>query len=201
MSEFFRNLSKASIAGLAIGVGILFIVLSDPPHTICRSQLERFKEQQVGFLLRDKKSKDPKTGFEKDLDRCKASNNPGGCYELFAKIRSYLQSTDTIDLKCLTTVGSESAVKNFYNKTIDLFSQLAWGSVPPENVNLKFGWLDTSDLNLYCQLKDRFILTYGNAAYQQKIERAFSDLPGSKQMPREQAWQLMLFSANCKVYL
>ena len=202
MDSLFKNLTKGTIAVLAIGGGIILLVLFDPPHTICNSQAARFNDQQVGLLLKDPKIKSQQIApFEADLNRCKQTNTPGGCYELFRKMKTVLQSVDAVEVNCLPDLGGQSIVKKFFNNSIDLIAQLAWGGKPPEAATLKFGWLDSSDLNLFCQLKERYILTFGNEAYQSKVEKAFTELPGSKGLPRDQAWQLMLYSTNCRSYL
>ena len=201
MDSLLKNLSKTALAAIAIGFGILVIVVFDPPHSICSAQKDQFVMQQTGNLIPDVKKKENVAKFETDYNRCKQTNAPGGCYELFSKMKVVIESIDSVDVKCLSELGGLSSVKTFFNNSINLLAQLAWGGRPPDNITIKYGWLDSADIGLFCKVKDRFILTYGNSVYQNTVEKAFLELPGVKDIPREQAWQLMIYSTNCTSYL
>ncbi len=61
-------------------------------------------------------------------------------------------------------------------------------------------WLDTADIALFCQLKSRIMAFYGEDSWVALRERMMRDLPGAKDLPRNQVWDLSLFSENCARY-
>ena len=88
MVEFFRNLSKHTLAFIIIGVGILLIVASDPPVTVCGQQIKAFEKAEIGNLVKDpKESFRKESRFKKVLSVCRRANSIGGCYEFFNGIR------------------------------------------------------------------------------------------------------------------
>lgn len=201
MGEFFRQLSKGTLAFLVIGAGILFIVLSDPPATVCGEQIKAFNNKQVGFL-----TKGPKEGFREQtrfhqlVDVCIRSNSVGGCYEAFQQIRSTAEQTRSFSLECLSKAGAQSAIKDFFNKSLDLLIRLAWGPLPPESINLKLGWLEPTEVALFCKLKDYYLALYGDQAWAAFREKYLQSLPGAKEIGREEAWKRSLVSIDCGRY-
>jgi hypothetical protein len=77
---------------------------------------------------------------------------------------------------------------------------LAWGETPPTAYHAKFGWLDTADVSLYCGLKTRIIAFYGDPAWSAFREKMMKELPGAKDLARNQVWDMSLFSENCSRY-
>ena len=53
-----RFIARNVIAFLAIAGGMAYIIMNEPPHTVCDSQLEVFKKSQQTFLFKDPK-RDP----------------------------------------------------------------------------------------------------------------------------------------------
>lgn len=204
MDKFLNSLPKNIVAFLAISGGIIFIVLSQPPVTVCDSQVEKFKAMQINFLYRDEKYPKAKnikrTKFEYLRDRCKETNSPGGCYELFSDMKLMLHDLALFTDECAANSGGISEVKRSSWETVDLLIRLAWGASPPSAYNIKFSWLDTADVSLYCQLKNRIILMYGESSWSSFREKLMRDLPGAKELTRNQVWDMSLFSENCARY-
>lgn len=209
MDALLRVIPKNLIAFLAITGGILFIVLSQPPHTVCDSQLEVIKKAQEKFLYKDPKSKKVNTTRYQTLyDHCKITNNPGGCYELFQEMKVLLYDLGTLSSECSGPLGAVPEHKRALWDVTELLIRLAWGDKPPESYHAKFGWLDTADVSLYCRLKERIIAFYGDAAWTRfrepylnpKNQNNVKELPGSKDMTRNQIWDMSLLSENCARY-
>ena len=74
------------------------------------------------------------------------------------------------------------------------------GEKPPAAYHSKFGWLDTADISLYCKLKGRYQATYGEGAWTSLREKMMKELPGAAEMPRNQVWDMIIFSENCARY-
>lgn len=199
--RLFSLLPKGLIAFLAIAAGMAFIILSEPPHTICDSQLEVFRAAQKSFLFLDPKKKTMKTTkFNELRDHCKLTNNPGGCYELFQEMKIMLRDLDAVPSDCAEVVGQVPEVKNALWKTTELMVELGWGEKPPSTYYQKFGWLDKSDISLFCQLKSRINRVYGEQAWISFRERMFTSLPKAKELSRNQVWDMSILSENCARY-
>ncbi|NJL25126.1 MAG: hypothetical protein HC902_08090 [Calothrix sp. SM1_5_4] len=200
--NWLYTLSKNTLAFVVIAGGILFIIVSSPPHTVCDSQLRVLRESQKRFLYKDpENSKVIKTTtYEYLRDRCKMTNNPGGCYELFQRMKGFLDGIGTLPSECSASAGRVSEYKRALWETSELIVRLAWGEQPPTAYHAKFGWLDTADVALYCRLKYRISQVYGEAAWNDFRERMMRELPGAKDLPRNQVWEMSLFSENCARY-
>ncbi|MBX3021469.1 MAG: hypothetical protein KF799_07290 [Bdellovibrionales bacterium] len=201
MDRWLAQFSKNTIAFVAIVGGILFIVLTSPPHSVCDSQIEVIKEAQKAFLYTDPKSKLVKTTKYQTLrDRCKATNNPGGCYELFQNMKVLLQDLSAVPSECGSAVGGVTEVNRALWETAELLVRLAWGEKPPASYHQKFGWLDAADINLFCKLKARITYLYGEPAWNSFREKMMAELPGARDLNRNQVWEMILFSENCARY-
>jgi len=204
MNQFLASVPKNILAFVAIAAGIVFIILSQPPASVCDQQIEVIKTAQTNFLYKDEffpKSKVIKTTkYEYLRDRCKQTNDPGGCYELFQEMKILLHDLNTLTSACASAAGSLAPVRRALWETLDLMVRLAWGEKPPESYSTKLGWLDSADVNLYCKLKDKAQLIFGESQWDRFREKLMVELPGAKELPRNQVWDLSLFSENCARY-
>lgn len=199
--EKLLQLPKHILALVVISAGIFLIVVSDPPATVCGEQLKNFKAKQVGFLYQKQdESFRSGTQFQKLRDVCVSSNTLGGCYELFQKIRGTLTAIRSFSTECISKAGGDGAVKEFMNKSLDLLIKLAWGVKPPEAVGLKLGWLEPTEVSLFCQLKDYYQVMYGDQAWAQFREPYMTGLPDAEKLQRKDVWALSLLSIDCSAY-
>jgi hypothetical protein len=201
MDKILAAIPKNTLAFLAIVGGIIFIILAEPPKSVCDAQIEVIKKSQQKFLYKDPKSKMVKTTrYQTRLAFCKDRNDPGACYELFHDMRSFLRDLSNVPTDCSGAVGAVSEFKKAMWDSMTLIVQLAWGDKPPASYNAKFGWLDTADITLYCQLKNSLQMIYGETAWDNYREKMMKELPGAKELPRNQVWDMALFSENCARY-
>jgi hypothetical protein len=200
MIEWLKSLPKTIFVALVLGVGVLFIVFSDPPRTICDARMKAFDEGAKGFLTVDPVKK-REARFGKLLDICKKTNSVGGCYELFQNLRETVKATRLVGADCYSKLASRGEVKNAIQQSLDFMVRSAWGAEPPTTPALKAGWLDASDINLFCQLKTLMMDLYGENSWNGFIEGYFKELPKAQSLERTDAWQKMLFSVNCASYL
>lgn len=229
MDKFLAQFSKNTLAVVSIVAGIFFIVfVLDPPKSVCDTQMTFIKTSQRLLLFKDTAKKGMKaknicyrkvdplilaqkkdkleeepyecTKFESLRDRCRRTNDPGGCYELFNSVRILLTDLDTLTRDCSGAAGSVPEVKNAMKDTLDLVVRLAWGEKPPSAYNAKFGWLDSADVSLYCKLKARYQNTYGDTVWNKYRDELMKDLPGANELPHNQVWEMSIFSENCARY-
>jgi hypothetical protein len=201
MRQLLESMPKGLLAVLLILGGILFIVLSHPPHTVCDSQIEVVNKNQRKFLVRDSKSKFAVTSrYNRLREQCFNTNTPGGCYELFHEMKTLVYDLRNLPVECASMLSDEDRYKKAIWDSTDLLVMLAWGKSPPSSPSAKFGWLEISDIALFCGLKERIIAMYGEEDWQSFYERKLTDLPGVGDLSRNQAWELSLFSENCSRY-
>jgi hypothetical protein len=202
VKTWFQSLQKNTIAFLAIAGGIVVIIMAQPPHTVCDSQIEVLTDSQKHFLYKDPPdSKVVKTTpYQVLREGCKAANNPGGCYELFQKTRDLLDNLGTLPNECMAAGGDITEVHDAVWQMAELMTRLAWGEKPPTSYYAKFRWLDTADVSLFCKLKAKIGQLYGESAFNTFRERMMRELPGAKDLTRNQVWEMSLFSENCSRY-
>lgn len=202
MDAILRIIPKNMLAFVAITAGIfLLVTVIQPPHTVCDSQLETVAKSQAKFLYKDPKAKKVNTiKFQTLYDNCKITNQPGGCYELFREMKTLLDDLSNLTQECSAELGSVPEHKKALWDMTDLLLRIAWGAQPPGAYHAKFNWLDTADISLFCRLKTRITSFYGEDAWAAYREKMMKELPGAKDLAREQVWDLSLFSENCSRY-
>lgn len=201
MDQFFASLPKTVLALGAIIVGFLLIVLNDPPHTVCDTQLEIFKESQKIFLF-ERSNKGIKTPPEikEKFAICQRENSPGGCFELFEKLKKLHVDLRNIPAECSEAVGSLGEVRKWLFSSLELMAQIAWGSKAPSSYTQRHSWYDASDVALFCDLKAQAVKIYGNATFEKFRESVIQTFPGASGMARDQVWQRTIFATQCDNY-
>ncbi|MCB0356462.1 MAG: hypothetical protein KDD40_05615 [Bdellovibrionales bacterium] len=200
LDNFIAKFPRGLVAFVVISIGILFIVLNDPPKTLCDAEVEIFKKDHRHFLAPNAKSTQKLSQFTIQKETCKRANGPGGCYELFTQIRKIIDSIEGAPNDCRKSIGEIPLVKSALWQTARLFVHLAWGGQPPSSAYEKVGWLDYSDIHLFCRLQDRMKEIYGANSWGSLQEEMFSQLPGVTGLQRDKAWSLMLMSVKCNQY-
>lgn len=195
------TLPKGLLAFLLIGGGILLIVLFNPPHSLCDSQVEVVNKNQQKFLFKDPKSKHIKsTRYARLREHCFNTNNPGGCYELFQDLKTMVYDLRNLSGQCAKVIADTAVYKQAIWDSVDLLVMLAWGKSPPAGITTKWGWLEVSDITLYCRLKEIIVSTYGSHAWDSFREKKMRELPGVDGISRASVWELSLLSENCSKY-
>lgn len=198
MGGFLGSLPKTILAVLALLVGFVFIILNDPPKSVCSVQIENFREAQKRFLYSETINNVRRPALaEEQLRICRAANSPGGCNELFFQLRILSKDLGSVPSQCSSTIGGEAEVANFLWKSYRLIVELAWGSKPPIGYESRFAWLDSSDLALFCDLKRNITDIYGEERHKTFQEEMFQSLPGASELTREQIWQRTILSTRC----
>lgn len=201
MMQWFRSLSINTLALMAIVAGLGIIIFSDPPKTACDAELDQFRTELRGFLYVDSKAFVKEVPYFRMADNCRRGNGPGACLELFAGLRKMLTQSSSISEQCLPQFGALNEVKGSMKRSLDVMVRMAWGSSPPATPNLKAGWFDPSDLNLFCRMKSAVINWYGEPVWTGFQDSYFTELPGAQGLPRSEIWEKSLLSISCGKYL
>ena len=202
MDDFLSRVPKPILVVVCISLCILFIIIHDPPRTLCTTQLEAFKEEVGTYLfidpLKQSQAKDElKSGFQKDRDYCQNINSAGGCYEFFFNLKNMLRNLDAVSSECQSSMGKLKEVKQALWETLDLMVRIAWGGTPPQGIYDKYSWMDTSDISLFCQVKRFYQSLYPPKAWKDLQENTLKSLPGTESLSPERIWEFSILSDNC----
>ena len=200
MLSSLYKLPKAVLASLVIGGAIILIILSDPPHTFCDTQLEHFKSLQIGLLYKDQKDfHEEKSLLERKKQNCQKENSPGACYEYFAALKRLLKDFRVLSAQCKASIFSDIKVKSALESALSLMTALAWREEVLTGHISKYNWLTRSDMYLFCDLKSKYIQNYGQIAYV-KLEASILNLLPSKNQNKKLILRWSILSESCLKY-
>lgn len=201
MINWLLELPKTLLAILVILAGIFYMIFTDPPHTVCDTQIEMFLESQKGIITSKGSGKSAKSPrLEKLTDTCENANTAGGCYELFHVLGGMLDGLDQVPSQCVSDVGGIGIVKKTILKTTELMIRLAWGEKPPVGYQAKQGWFDTADIGLFCRLQSAIKEYYGKENWDGFRNRVSKDLPGADKLSSDDVLGRSLLSIQCAYY-
>lgn len=220
MEKFFQSLPKPVLAILVIAGVIVFLLLTDPPHTVCDTQAETFKENLSGQLFTKvvKKAKmPPMIGRAKEA--CQLGNSAGSCYEYFSILKKITSEISLTPSSCTKQLFEMPEVKNALTDGMELMVRMAWGSAPPEDNFNRLGWMTEADLAVYCKLRNVYLRANGEEAWVAFRRRIYPKLPGelmvglsdptltplpmkkaTEVFSEEEIWAKSLFSSRCDGY-
>ena len=202
MVQWLLSLPKKVLVVLVLTTAIVFIVAQDPPHTLCRTQIENFKLRQKGKIYKNPNIKTRKKPLmEIVIMKCRESNSPGNCYELFSKTKDFIRDFKTVSLSCRDSLSSLSKVRSTLFEIYRLMIQLAWGDGSSKDHYDKTNWLSSADVSLFCAVKENIVTFYGSATLLNLERKVFKKLPGTKKMSENRIRELALVSQDCAIYL
>lgn len=201
MNQFLSSLPRIVIAIAAIVGGLIFIVLANPPKTVCDAQLDIFRESQKTFLFGvSEKGRQRPPLIKALIDLCQRDNSSGGCFELFERAKKLSIDLSNVPAECSEVAASEQVISESLKKIVKLMVQLAWAERIKSKYGERQGWFDASDVALFCSLRSRMIQLQGNGAFTEWREAVLRGLPSVDNMEREQVWQSSLFSVQCDAF-
>lgn len=220
MENFLNSLPKPVLAILVLVVAIIAFMIMSPPHSVCDTQAEAFKEQQKGALFPTeyKKSKIPPT-IIRAKEACQLGNSAGSCYEYFTILRETADRVGQASAECTAQLYSINEVRSALNDGIELMARLAWGIKPPEPGLERFGWMQDAEIAIFCRLKNIYVRAQGEEAWANLRRRVYEKFPGEEippssdpsqvtveprkatlVLPELEIFNRSLFSVRCEVY-
>lgn len=201
MVAFIASIPKLIIAIVVLMVGFAAMVYYDPPKTVCDSQMELFRQSQRDFLYYRVGENDQRfaPAFNELYSLCKTSNSPGGCFELFLRLKKMNQDLDNVPLTCGETVAQEGTIQAVMFGSMKLMAQVAWGARGPASSMRRQGWLDVSDLSVFCELKAHGERLFGREAFEGWQAGQITKLPEADKQG-DQAFDKSLFATQCAQY-
>jgi hypothetical protein len=186
MRQLWENQYLRVGIGLVLGLGV--IMYFNPPHTPCRAEVEIFKQGIKPYLK----------PYKKNLSLCKDRPEPGGCVPVFETIGKLEGKVKEVGLSCRDELKKQSEVHAFVLQAMELFVKVAWGSQPPPSNLYRNGWLESSQVVLYCRLRQHLEGLYGEDEWLEFVNARLADLPGADGLNRDDAWNRSLMSDPCR---
>ena len=200
LASLYR-LPRPLLATLLIAVGIVFMILNDPPHTFCDSQLEQFKKLQKGILYPDPTDyHKEKSILKRTKTQCESEGAPGACYEYFSYIKRVLRDFRVLSPDCKAQIYAKSEVKKSLSSALSLITALAFREEVLTGQVSKFHWLTRADLTLFCEIKNKYIMEYGRGSYQALEAEILNLLPVKQKVPLPSLKKGTILSESCLAY-
>lgn len=189
---------KPILVFLVLFGGVLFIFISDPPHTPCNLQVEEFQKRHTAFFSFEESVKfKEKTEYQRAFESCRESNRLGGCIGLFNGVKDLVETLEITSSDCLPAFCKQNIFHQPLWDTLGLLASIAWGDRPPESFHERQGWLEDSHVLLFCRLKRVLMLCDGQEKWNQFLDETLNSFPERGDLSRREAWELSLFSISC----
>ncbi len=201
LDELLKKLPKNLMAFVFIGIGIAFILLNDPPHKFCDTQVEHFKSIQTGVIFPDSKDNIYDLPvITRSLKICRETVSPGACYEYFSHLNRLLRDFELISIDCLKELSQINEIKDNLFKGVNTMVQLAWREKVIGGEVDKFNWLSPSDMSLLCSIKKKIIMLYGRENLKVFEQTILSNLPNTKKISLANLRKFSILSEPCSRY-
>ncbi len=201
LDQVIAKLPRWVLVGGILVLGIFLLLVLNPPHSVCDSQLTLLQSLQTPFLYLDKKKSYIKTtGFSASYTKCRNGNSLGACQDLFNGVLKLTGDIESSNPECLAELSKVKDIKKAFRDTQDLMVELAWGNQPPESTYEKFSWLDNNHMFLFCKLTGLRTKSEGKDAWEKWREKTMLSLPNPSNLSRADVWRRSIFSASCSTF-
>ena len=136
--------------------------------------------------------------FMEQANRCRETNSPGGCLELFQNSRRILERLKSVPDECLAVSFQKPKIRQALTEVTRLMVLIAWHNYTPLE---RYGWLQTNDLHLYCGIQATMMKAGGDGAWDNFREQLLKEMPNSSTMTREQIRNRSLLAFKCRSVL
>lgn len=228
MDNLFKNVPKPIIAVVVILGVIFFAHFAQPPKTICDSQISLFQESFNGILFPVRVKKITQTPMiKRTKEICIQGNSSGSCYEYFMLLKKIALQLKNTSNECIQQFYEVPEVTSAITEGIVIMALKAWGEKPPESYLARGGWMQETELAVFCHLKDAFLRGHGGSAKEEESQAAWEELKASvfarypyepsklsdsekgiiddapkaiSKMSADEIYKLSLFSVQCSRY-
>lgn len=178
LDDLLLKLPKSTTALIVLLAGIVFIVLSNPPHSICDTEREGVLESLKGplFATKDKKRTLPAL-LNRTKSACETGVSSGACFEYFGVLKKIAKAVKSASGECQTEIFETPEIKMSLEKGIELMALMAWGEKAPETQANRTGWFNEGELIEFCQLKDAYIAAAGEEAWVEFRKNVYKKYP------------------------
>lgn len=193
MENFFRTVPPTVLALLILAGAIVLFIVANPMHTLCDTQGEVLQEAQKGNLFASQVAivKEGVTRKEKVPPRivaakqsCQVGNSAGSCYEYFTILKSIAVDIGKVSSECYAQMFELPDVQKALTDGVEVMARIAWGPEPPALWWNRKGWLQDSELAVFCRIKNIYIRAHGQEGWDELRKSVFSKFPGEPPVPK-----------------
>lgn len=187
MEQFFKTLPPAVLALIVLAGAIILFIVSNPMHTLCDTQGEVLQQSQTGPLfpqptqVRDERGKHNQTLPPRIVaakEKCQIGNSGGACYEYFSILKQLAVDIGKVSTECFAQMFELPNVERAFRDGVEVMTRIAWGPEPPALWWNRSGWLQESELAIFCRMKNIYIRTKGQEEWDALRQSIFAKLPG-----------------------
>jgi hypothetical protein len=199
MNELIKKIPRPILVLVILVIGVAIALLSSPPGSICDVEVGKMQKALVGVIYTSKiKSQIKSAIFPRALPVCRQGNSSGACFEFFMSLRKIIEAITEISDSCQTQALSREDIQGQLKIGLQLLVQLAWGESPPDSGPAKAGWLEVSELTLFCNVEQRLKDAMDEDVWLGFRSSVLNQLPsGALNLSAEERVIRSLFSINC----
>lgn len=224
MENFINSMPKPVLALLILGGAIVFFLFAQPMHTICDTQIEALRHTQNGKIfpatvkVKTKNQKiPPKLAQAKET--CQLGNSAGSCFEYFNLLKELAVDIGNGASECTTQLFEVAEVNRALVDGVEVMARIAWGAQTPELSWNRSGWMQESELAIYCRIKNIYVRAQGQEAWVSLQRSIMLKLPGEpmpietdpnkavaepkkalQMMKEEEVFSRSIFAVRCEAY-
>jgi hypothetical protein len=200
MDEIIARFPPWFVALVVLTLALAGFFFYNPPKTTCDVQIETFAQAQKDFLYpMSKGAITLPPDIKSKIDMCLKGNSPGSCVELFSKVKRLLIDLDVVSNDCRDQAAEDQTLSWLW-RLMTVIVQIAWGEKPPPNSFMRQGWLDASDISVFCKLQHRVRRLYTPDRFEQWRVGTLPQLPGADKLQPNDLFERSLLSTPCDQY-
>ncbi len=192
-----KNLPRPLIVISVLILGVILIMVTDPPKTVCDAQLDVFLQEQKGRMTSLKGNVG--SLWARSAKFCKETQSSGGCLEFFNTTKQAVKDIHNAPDECIPRLLEEEWLYKSIKDSIILMVQLAWGAKIPEPGPSVFNWMTFTEFALFCDLQRTFKKPMLDDEWEVFVRGVIAKLPGSNQLTFNESFERSLFSLRCEV--
>lgn len=191
-----NSIPKPILVSIVLIVGILMIVIGDPPRDACDAQLELFFKAQAGKIS----SMRGKVGslLARTAKYCGDTKTYGGCAEFHNTLRGVIKELHNVTPECTSKVISNEKIQMILKESMVLMVKSAWGEKAPEPGPYVYGWMTMSEFAVFCGLKRLVYEHTDDETWEAWVRSIISKLPQANELQFNQSFERSLFSLRCE---
>ena len=214
LEQQISQMPKMLLALIAMTGTVIFLFVFNPPHTICDTQVDSMKENLAGPVFPTVVKKNTIQPFIKRAqETCKTGHSAGACYEYFSILKMIAKQVDNGSPECRTQLIGVNEVQAALKDGVEIMALAAWGAQPPASPAMRFGWMQESELAVFCYIKDTYEKALGEEAWTALRLKVNKKYPGenatlsnldsegpkaSEKMSDNEIWPKSIFSVRCE---
>jgi len=197
MLDKLNVIPKPILIAVVLIVGVLVIILSDPPKDACDAQLALFFKSQAGKISSLKGSVG--SLLARTAKYCSETKSYGGCVEFHNTLRGIIKELQNVSSECSGKVIANASIQSVLKESMALMVKSAWGENIPEPGPNVYGWMGVSEFSLFCIVK-RFVQEHMDGeAWESYVRSIVAKQSHASELQFNESFHRSLFSLRCEV--